>query len=47
MDNQETKKFYDNLNKRIEIFNNKLNILISQQYIIYNISLSHFFLMKF
>ena len=47
MDNQETKIFYDNLNKRIEIFNKKLNELLTRQYIITNISLSQFFLMKF
>ena len=44
---KETKTFYNKLNKHINIFNNKLNILTSQQYIIYNISLNTFYFMKF
>ena len=44
---KETKSFYNKLNKHINIFNNKLNILTSQQYIIYNISLNTFYFMKF
>ena len=31
---KETKSFYNKLNKHINIFNNKLNILTTQQYII-------------
>ena len=44
---KETKSFYNKLNKHINIFNNKLNILTSQQYIIYNISLNTFYFMIF
>ena len=44
---KETKTFYNKLNKHINIFNNKLNNLRTQQYIIYNISLNTFYFMKF
>lgn len=44
---KETKSFYNKLNKHINIFNNKLNILTSQRYIIYNISLNTFYFMIF
>ena len=44
---KETKTFYKNLNKRINIFNKKLNELLTRQYIIYNISLNTFYFMKF
>ena len=44
---KEPKSFYNKLNKHINIFNNKLNILTSQQYIIYNISLNTFYFMIF
>ena len=44
---KETKSFYNKLNKHINIFNNKLNNLRTQQYIIYNISLNTFYFMKF
>ena len=44
---KETKSFYNKLNKHINIFNNKLNILTSQHYIIYNISLNTFYFMIF
>ena len=44
---KETKTFFNKLNKHINMFNNKLNNLKTQQYIIYNISLNTFVFMKF
>ena len=44
---KETKTFYNKLNKHINIFNNKLNNLRTQQYIIVYISLNTFVFMKF
>ena len=44
---KETKTFFNKLNKHINIFNNKLNNLRTQQYIIVYISLNTFVFMKF